>query len=1152
MLWKSRSARPEQAFSNLTVIVERYIGAAPGASEARPLLESVGRELTRALGGDESTIPAAYDKLVNDFPARLTLARPDRPAFVFLDALDQLGNTDDGRRLVWLPHELPPHVRVVVSTLEDEQYQCYPALRAGGEDKDFVGVAPLTKDEGRKILASWLGDGHDGSGRPARRLTPASAEQNSEQDGRPEELGQFDLVVSKFDAEGSPLYLKLAFEEARRWHSYDRDAPAAALPGDVPGMIRALFARLSQPSQHGALVVSRALAYLAAARYGISDEEMLALLWRDREVRKDFEQRKRHEIPEKDPALPPVIWSRLYFDLEPYLAPRDVFGVRLLTFFHRQIGEVAAKDYLDSGADIPSPLPRGEGEGEGSAPRKAIHTHLADYFADRWQTPETHALLELIPQLAGAGREKEVRDLLLQYAWISNKLTATDVYLLLSDYDELPLDRQEPAGLVGSALRLSSNVLALRPGELSQHLLARMLDFEEPEIRGALEAARASLRAPALAPVRRSLDAPGASLLRTLDGHLARVRGLAIAADGRTAVSASDDNTLKVWDLGTGRLLRTLEGHESGVWHVAIAADGRTAVSASGDDTLKVWDLGTGRLLRTLEGHKAEVVAITPDGRTAVFASPYGALNVWDVGTGRLLRTFEGHRGEVLGVAVAPGGRTAVSASGDNTLDVWDVGTGRLLRTHEGPRGKVSGVAVAPGGRTAVSTSSASSDDTLKVWDVGTGLLLWTLEGHQGQVLGVAIGPDGRTAISASQDKTLKVWDLVTGRLSRTLEGHEGEVWHVSIAADGRTAISASRDKTLKVWDLVTGRLSRTLEGHGDEVRGVAIAVDGQTAVSASGDRTLKVWDVGTGGLLRTLEGHRYGVKGVAIGPDGRTAISASDDHTLKVWDVGTGRLLRTLEDNQIFRLSDLLFGVREGHQALVLGVAIAPDGRTAISASDDNTLKVWDVGTCRLLWTFKGHKEGVNGVAIAPDGRTAISASDDNTLKVWDLGWGRFLRTLVRTLEGHQNSVIGVAIAADGRTVVSASDDRTLKVWDVGTGRLLRTLEGHQEGVTGVAIGPGGRTAISASRDKTLKVWDLVTGAILANFTGDAAFLSVACNPDGRRVVAGDALGRLHFLDLLLPTDRDARPSSAGGQPMTTEATQPKRGWLRRILQRG
>ena len=90
--------------------------------------------------------------------------------------------------------------------------------------------------------------------------------------------------------------------------------------------------------------------------------------------------------------------------------------------------------------------------------------------------------------------------------------------------------------------------------------------------------------------------------------------------------------------------------------------------------------------------------------------------------------------------------------------------------------------------------------------------------------------------------------------------------------------------------------------------------------------------------------------------------------------------------------------------------------------------------------------------MAVTPDGRRAVSASDDKTLKVWDLESGRELRTL----EGHSAWVNGVAVTPDGRRAVSASGDKTLKVWDLESGRELRTLEGHSAWVTGVAVTPG------------------------------------------------------------------------------------------------
>jgi len=137
--------------------------------------------------------------------------------------------------------------------------------------------------------------------------------------------------------------------------------------------------------------------------------------------------------------------------------------------------------------------------------------------------------------------------------------------------------------------------------------------------------------------------------------------------------------------------------------------------------------------------------------------------------------------------------------------------------------------------------------------------------------------------------------------------------------------------------------------------------------------------------------------------------------------------------------------------------VALTPDGKRAVSASIDKTLKVWDLETGRVLRTLEGHSAGVFGVAVTPDGKRAVSTSEDQTLKVWDLDSGRALRTI----EGHSGCVYGVAVTSDGKRAVSASSDGTLKVWDIAeaaplheTGPVLPTPDtGSGRDVEDVAV---------------------------------------------------------------------------------------------------
>jgi WD40 repeat protein len=651
--------------------------------------------------------------------------------------------------------------------------------------------------------------------------------------------------------------------------------------------------------------------------------------------------------------------------------------------------------------------------------------------------------------------------------------------------------------LIHGAERLSSHVIQQDAAQFASQLVGRLLPYVQPELSiPALHQFTGSITAAAPRPWLRSfrtaLCPPGTALIRTLAGHSRAVTAVAVSGDGRRAVSASDDRTLKAWDLETGRELRALEGHSVAANAVAITPDGRLVVSGSSDHTVKVWDFESGRELWTLEGHSASVAAVAAsgDGRRAVSAS-FKTLKVWDLENGRELRTLTGHSNDVNAVAVSEDGRRAVSGSKDRTVKVWNLDTGTNLRTLEGHSDNIMAVALSADGRRAVSASF----QTLKVWDLENGRDLRTLS-DPGWVNGVGMSADGRRAVSASANGTLKIWDLESGRELRTLEGHSSVVLAVAVSRDWTRAVSASFDQTLKVYDLESGQTLCPVSGHFGRVNGVAVSAARRRAVSASHDQTLKVWDLESGRELRTLKGHWSQVLGVALNADGRQAVSASYDGTLRVWDLENGGERRTLS----------------GHSAPVNHVAVSADGRRAVSGSNDLTLKVWDLESGRLLRTLEGHSNAVLGVALTSDMRLAVSASFE-ALKVWDLEGGRELHTL----SGHSGWVNSVAVSADGRVGVSASSDKTLKVWDLDSGREIRTLAGHSDVVQGVAVTRNGQRALSASWDKTVKVWDVDTGDVLTTFTCDAGVWCCALSDD-RTIVAGDGLGQVHFLRLEEP----------------------------------
>jgi serine/threonine protein kinase len=291
-------------------------------------------------------------------------------------------------------------------------------------------------------------------------------------------------------------------------------------------------------------------------------------------------------------------------------------------------------------------------------------------------------------------------------------------------------------------------------------------------------------------------------------------------------------------------LYKTLTGHYDSVESVVYSPDGRYLASGSRDETIKIWEVATGKELRTLTGHSSSVrsVVYSPDGRYLASGSADKTIKIWEVAKGKELRTLTGHSNWVWSVVYSPDGHYLASGSIDNTIKIWEVATGKELRTLTGHSDTVSSVAYSPDGR---SLASGSVDNTIKIWEVATGKELRTLAGHADRVSSVAYSPDGRYLASGSWDKTIKIWEVATGKELRTLTGHSDWVKSVAYGPDGRYLASGSGDDTIKIWEVATGKELRTLTGHSSFVESVVYSPDGRYLASGSGDKTIKIWRVG-------------------------------------------------------------------------------------------------------------------------------------------------------------------------------------------------------------------------------------------------------------------------------------------------------------------
>ncbi len=597
-----------------------------------------------------------------------------------------------------------------------------------------------------------------------------------------------------------------------------------------------------------------------------------------------------------------------------------------------------------------------------------------------------------------------------------------------------------------------------------------------------------------------------------------RDRVVAGIVSSHTPAKSPRGTTASLEQIG-GPLRHQLYHHSGAVIAIACSPDGRFIASGGADDDIEIWDAKTFRHLQELvdgdslfaHSDDVHVLQFTADSKTLVSGSQDKTVKVWELADSGSSPKFNlsANRGYkdfadgVHGIAVSNDGELGAAICRGSKLVTWSLNTGELVQYFTLDDGRVfESVAISPDSRRLVAGSSRGK---IWLWNVGDWDNATGIDAHIGEVRALAFESNGQHLWSAGDDYLIKRWRLSDRTCVMTRSGHTAEVYSIALSGDDKLLASHGNDNTLRYWDLATGEQSASFPVPMWWRTQLAFTVSGEHLVTGSdwGNRSLKFWDSYYDKHLNAnTDLHDDTVRSIEhTNGSSRLMVTASDDNTIKVWNAASGQLVRTLA----------------GHTADVMSLSISPDNRFVASASNDKTVCIWSLPSGELVKTLTGHTDEVKCVAYSANGRALVTGSSDRTIKVWrtaDYG-------LERTISDHADAVLSVAFSPDGRTMASGGDDGALYIWSLPSFEIKqkhfrgeKTFAAyddpfHAKGINDLRFSPDGKWLASAGDDNDVILWNAIDHEYKRRLSHGSIAYRVAFSDDSQSLCSADFFKR-------------------------------------------
>jgi WD40 repeat protein len=541
-------------------------------------------------------------------------------------------------------------------------------------------------------------------------------------------------------------------------------------------------------------------------------------------------------------------------------------------------------------------------------------------------------------------------------------------------------------------------------------------------------------------------------------GHTQDINSAVLSPKNNVVLTSSDDNSVKIWDIDTGKELLSFNKHVKKVLSAKFNSAGDKVITASLDKTARIFEINSGREICVLSHpYSVRGAEFSSNGKKIITISGK-RIYLWDAATGKRIKQFKCKNSLLKNVvSFSNNDKYIIATNDDNSVVLFDVDS-IVEKTFQGHNDEVNSAFLNPNGDLLI---SSSNDKTVRIWDVQSEKEVTRLEAHQWEVNMAVFSSNSLFALSASEDHSAILWDSNKGEYINKFLFSTGIKW-INFSHDEKFMAISSEDET-RVYNTSTGNL--LLSSHINQNIEDAFFISNEFSsdnkyLVISSNKYVEIWDIEENKLHRKLNGKACWVKSLKFSNDGKHVLTTSDNFEARINEVETGKLTHTMI----------------GHSGQLESVNYSYDGKFVVSASKDSTARVWSAETGEQLHLLRGHQRGVYSALFSFDNNLIVTSSYDKETRIWDVRTGE----LIKKLKGHRGIVSYAEFSPDSKKVITASGDNTARLWEVPSGRLLKIFKGHEAWVTSAFFSPNGKYILTKSFDMTVRVYDVKSGKLL------------------------------------------------------------------------